>query len=202
MSRFSDYYDDESPITYEMWEWNLMRALGSPRGQRALTDLRDALNALPEKRLIARALCTVGEGRRPDENLGHGLPAREFDELIEEQGAGVCAVGAFAWYRKVKAGLDEVAAFAALPTLDDYNHDVWETAAVGAEAGLARTLAEHLAYMNDEEWLGCTPEERWQLCMDWIEKQTAPAPSESLCVAAASVPAPAAAASTLNDKEN
>ncbi len=178
MSRFSDDDGPEYNNAYELWQWNLIRALGSRRGQQALRDMREALLALPEKRLIARALCTVGDGRRPEpRTLTDGrildYAGRDFDEIIEEQGRGVCAVGAFAWYAKVKSGVDPAQAFAELPTLEDTNYGAWETAAVGAKAGLARTLAAHLAYKNDETWRDLDPEERWQKCMDWVDAQLA-----------------------------
>lgn len=174
MSRFEDDGDGpEYNNAYELWQRNLRVALAGRRGQRALQDLRDALLALPDHRLIARALCTVGEGRRPDDTRSHWA-AGDFDELLAEQGSGVCAVGAYAWHQKVKSGRDPAAAFADLPTLTDYDHGSWETAEAGERAGLARTLASHLAYLNDETWGDRTPEQRWQACIDWIDKQLAP----------------------------
>lgn len=72
MSRFGDG-DDYEPIVGRdgkvksvdgLWRANLERHLRSPRGQALLRDVREALLALPEHRLIEGALCTVGLEQR------------------------------------------------------------------------------------------------------------------------------------------
>jgi len=64
MSRFSDYddYDGEPEqiLAQGRWERNARATLKSKRGRKALAEIREALLALPEKRLIEGALCTVG----------------------------------------------------------------------------------------------------------------------------------------------
>lgn len=62
MSRFTDCdYDDENwALDHGRWEHNSRTALKGRRGRKALADLREALLALPEKRLIEGAVCTVG----------------------------------------------------------------------------------------------------------------------------------------------
>ena len=62
MSRFDDSGEgrDDGKNVDGLWRANVKRALAGKRGQAALRDLRAALEALPEKRLIEGALCTVG----------------------------------------------------------------------------------------------------------------------------------------------
>jgi len=164
MSRYWDDGDDGG-IPAELWEANLARALKGKRGQKALAELREALLALPEHALISGALCTVNSGKRR-EDMGRWVPW----PLDDGQPEGVCLVGAYAWHRKVKAGADPAEAFDSLPTLDDENHDMYETAELGVQAGLTFTLAYDLAFKNDEWWASCTPGERWQKALAWIDE--------------------------------
>jgi hypothetical protein len=62
MTRFKDYDNDDefAVLDYGRWQRNSRAALKSRRGRKALAEIRDALLALPEKRLIEGALCTVG----------------------------------------------------------------------------------------------------------------------------------------------
>ena len=68
MSRYNDYddYDGEPEqiLAQGRWEHNARVALKGKRGRKALTDLREALEALPQKRLIEGAVCTVGAQQR------------------------------------------------------------------------------------------------------------------------------------------
>ena len=169
MSRFGDYDDyPDYPNASDLWEANLRRALAGKRGKKALAELREALLALPERRLIAGALCTVGADRLAPQAYSRG----DLEEKIERDGEGGCAIGAYVWYRKVKAGMDPQAAFAELPTLLDVvgNAEV-QTAEAGKRAGLTFTLAQSLAYRNDEEFGGMTPEVRYRRFMEWIDHQ-------------------------------
>jgi hypothetical protein len=63
MSRYTDY-DDDDEGDYEdrtrQWRENYAAALKSEAGRQVLTELREALMALPEHRLIESAMCTVG----------------------------------------------------------------------------------------------------------------------------------------------
>ncbi|MGH3609304.1 MAG: hypothetical protein ACRDRD_14605 [Pseudonocardiaceae bacterium] len=178
MSRFEDWGDDYSDgpyITPEMWQHNLRLALSGKRGQAALREFREALLALPEPVLISRALCTVGLSARAA-RMTQQWQRDAALELIGGNGGreGVCAVGAFAWFRKVKAGMDPQAAFDALPVLSDQDSAPEETQDVGAAAGLTRTLAYHLGYLNDETWSSLSPEQRWQKALEWIDSQLQP----------------------------
>ena len=122
MSRFSDNYDDDSEtavLDQGRWGHNARVALKGKRGRKALTELREALLALPQKRLIEGAICTVGaekrrealiaeatriwESYKPEWRVGGPWTeeADQLTELVQRDGEGVCAVGAFVWYRKV-----------------------------------------------------------------------------------------------------
>jgi hypothetical protein len=212
VSRFGEY-DGDGEVMYnggDLWTKRAQLALEGKRGRKALAELRDALMALPEKRLIARALCTVGgaerirpevEAGRPidkwmepthfdgspkDEPLEERLARRQkaidadvedFAEVVEEQGEGVCAIGAYVWWQKVKAGMDPAAAFAALPTIADVEGGGdFETANIGKEHGLTYTLAWELASQNDDTWGSLTPERRYVSFLRWIDQQLAKPP--------------------------
>lgn len=215
MSRFGDG-DYEPTIdkrgrevnTSGLWRANVKRALAGKRGQAALRDLRDALLALPEKRLIEGALCTVGlqdrieampvtvvrdvrqwtkaeDGRDvlsdatvPTEV--HNYQRDSLIEFVEEHEGdpeGVCAIGAYVWWQKVKAGMDPAEAFAALPILPDTDAGDWETVDAGTDAGLTAALAWDLAYTNDERLEGMSAEARYQWFIDWIDKQLGAVPA-------------------------
>lgn len=175
MSRFGGWEDAESDYNNagDLWQANVRRALGGRRGRKALTELREALLALPEKRLIAGALCLVGGADRPDERIDDKWARQEVEYKVEQQGEGVCAIGAFLWHRKVKAGADPQAAFDELPTLLDVYDGGMETADAGKAAGLTFTLAWDLAYRNDELLEAATPEERYEKFLAWIDGELA-----------------------------
>lgn len=170
MSRYHDDLDGEA-MPYGLWQANLERALKGRRGQQVLRDLRDALLALPQPRLIEGALCTVGPLQRmQDMPDGWGQHAA-LGAKVEEQGEGVCGVGAYLWHKKVKAGMDPDEAFASLPTLLDDDSDLWDTARLAKQAGIVWTLAWDLAMRNDETLGHCTPEERYEKFLAWIEQE-------------------------------
>jgi hypothetical protein len=57
----SGYHDDLDQADAAMWEGAVLSALRGKRGQALLIDLRDALDAMPIKRLIAGELEADGE---------------------------------------------------------------------------------------------------------------------------------------------
>lgn len=216
MSRFTysvGWNDEDAAFRAAAWERNSRLALKGKRGRRALAELRDALLALPGKRLIDSALCTIGgvdkrlpamtdaemaakEARvaalGPYRGLGPDWPRRyaemgrrgrevereKLAEIVGREGEGVCAIGAYLWHRKVKAGMDPAEAFDALPTVfgsEDEGDPLEETAALGRDAGLTFTLAWELAYRNDETYRDKTPEERYTAFLAWIEAELAEA---------------------------
>jgi hypothetical protein len=212
MTRFVDHSDDDSPeaiLAYGRWQHNARAALKGKRGRQALRDLREALLALPEHRLIDSALCTVGGPARIPDVTGAAIDARIADnrawaaksgyrydaedaafterlmregvagereriaELVQGDGEGVCGLGAYLWYQKVRAGMDPAEAFASLPTVasDDGEDALDETAGLGQQAGLTYTLAWELAFRNDETYGHMTPEERYTAYLAWIGRE-------------------------------
>jgi hypothetical protein len=197
MSRFSEYDDYEGEadqiLAMGRWEHNARVALKGKRGRKLLAELREALLALPERRLIASALCTAGAEKRKagileEEDRGwQGLapewrpdkPWRDeseaFAAVVKRQGEGVCAIGAWLWYRQVKAGADPAAAFDSLPLVFDGQEGcgdgLSDTADYAKRAGATFTLAWELAYRNDETFRDKTPEERWEAFVAWIDAE-------------------------------
>jgi len=79
MSRYIDHSDDDSDemiLARGRWEHNARTALRGKRGRQALRDLREALLALPEPRLIDSALCTVGGPDRVPEVTAEAVETR------------------------------------------------------------------------------------------------------------------------------
>lgn len=172
MSRYHDDGDYDT-MPAGLWDANLERALKGRRGQQVLRDLRDALAALPEPRLIEGALCTVGARRRMESGPSDWLDHAALGAKAQEQGEGVCAIGAYLWHRKVKAGMDPDEAFASLPPLLDEDSGLWETADLARRAGVTFTLAWDLAMRNDEVFSAKSPEERHAAFLAWIDGQLA-----------------------------
>jgi len=202
VSRFGDYDGDgdERFNGGDLWTHRAHLALSGKRGRAALAELRAALLALPEKRLIEGALCTVGIHDKieavPATRIvagQHGPQAGflegpfevenyERSELTDflsydynrNQGEGVCAIGAYVWWQKVKAGMGPEEAFAAM----DVGTDESATTDAGTAAGLTFTLAWELANRNDEQYGGLTPEGRYSAFLRFIDKELAAPPLE------------------------
>lgn len=173
MSRINEWgdYDEEFPNAYDLFAANAHRALRGRRGRKALRELRAALLALPEKRLISGALCTVGGvDKRAVSGDPYGYYRSELEERVKEDGEGVCAIGAYIWRQKVKAGADPQAAFAELPTILGNIDDCAsvDTAYAGKRAGLTFALAWSLVVRNDQTYGRMTPEQRYAAFMEWI----------------------------------
>jgi hypothetical protein len=179
MSRFGDYeYEEEFPGQAALYRANLLRAMRGRRGRQFLIDLREALMALPEHKLIEGALCTVGADRRKAE-LEAAAPTSyaplALEEYVERDGEGVCANGAYLWHQKVRAGMDPQEAFAELPTIFGFDCDgAGETAElVAQQADVAGMIAWQVAYRNDETYECKTPQERHALFIEWIDRELA-----------------------------
>lgn len=154
--RFEGDYDEEFPGQYMLWEANLERHFSGKAGQAKLRELRDALLALPEKRLIET-------------------------RLADEKG-NVCALGALAVQHHVAQGKDRAVALAemaeAVPdeggwvdTYEAEQHTKDESERCGCKAPFIYTVA----YENDfgpssKE----TPEERYARMLRWVEKRILP----------------------------
>lgn len=176
MSRGGYDGDEDFPGQGELWWANYARALKGKRGRKALAELREALLALPEKRLISGALSTV---HLPQRLAAEGKDCTpwfldEMTERVAREGEGVCAIGAYVWHQKVKAGMDPDEAFRSLPiVVDSEGGDLSMTAGVAKDAGMAFTLAYGLADRNDETYYSMTPETRYEAFMEWLDKELA-----------------------------
>lgn len=171
MSRVGDGddYDPNFPNEWAFWERRTRQVMSGKPMRKALTELREALLALPEKRLISRAFSTVGKAPTEDEPDTCG----ERTELLADEGEGVCAVGAFVWHKKVKAGADPEQTLRDLPLLPDYDSDGTATADMGKAAGLSWTLAWLLMERNDSTYEDLTPEARYTAYLAWIDRTLA-----------------------------
>jgi hypothetical protein len=103
MSRYDDGGGDDefAALNYGRWANNARRSLKSPRGRKALAEIREALLALPEKRLIEGALCTVGGPERVPDVTDAEIDA-EFAHLKEtgaQQAGGYARDELAAWMR-------------------------------------------------------------------------------------------------------
>jgi len=153
VTRFcGDDYDYEFPNQGELWSANVQRHLKGAKGQAILRELRDALLALPKKKLI--------NGR-----------------LADEQGC-VCTVGALAAHRGVS--LKELAEIIK-PDERWGEIDAWEaevrTMDLGRRIGLKEVMAVTLAARNDDVWLAPvdeTDEQRYIRVLAWVESQITP----------------------------
>jgi len=155
MSRFSDLdtYDDlESLLAWGRWEGRRKAVLNGKPGKAALADLHRALLAMPHKRLIEGTLC---------------------------DGTGVCAMGAWIYRHRVGEGMSPRDAWTAMkkgrPHFDkEYDLELDDTIEAGVKVlGITRTLAELVAYENDEGSPWATPEERYERVLRWVERHMA-----------------------------
>lgn len=152
--RFDSDYDEQFPGAYELWEHNTRRNFSGKAGQASLRELRDALLALPEKRLIET-------------------------QLVDSKG-NVCAIGALVVQRRVADGRDRAAVIAemaeAVEVEDDWGVDTWEaeqqTIAVAKACGMKTNMAVAVSWENDfgprsDE----TPEDRYTRVLAWVERR-------------------------------
>lgn len=155
MSR-SGYTDDvEDNWQLIRWRGQVASAIRSKRGQSLLRELVEALDAMPEKRLIGDSLVVAS----PPSPLVHWLFADckqpyGWGDVVEwgfAHECGVCALGAIG----VKRGLD-------LEMLDPEDYDT-----VAGVFGVAPPLVQEIAFMNDEVGSHGTPEERWKMMRKW-----------------------------------
>lgn len=166
MSRFGDG-DADGAMPIELFRANVDRALKGKRGQRALRELRRALLALPEPKLIKGALCDV-------------TYADDDEDQERPQPAGFCAIGALAFMKRQEKGEELTKILEALRQNpeDDYCENELETIQEGERQGLVNCLAYEFAWTNDEglnQWREeITPEERFKRMLAWIDERILP----------------------------
>ena len=151
--RFEGDYDEQFPGQFMLWEANLERHFSGAAGQAKLRELRDALLALPEPRLIET-------------------------RLADEQG-NVCALGALALQHRVNHGEDRAKVLAEMAeAIRDEGGwvDSWDaeeqTREEAERVGCKLPLIVTVAWENDfgpssKE----TPEERYTRMLAWVEKR-------------------------------
>ena len=159
MSRFGDAEWDEQ-WRARLYEVDLRRALLTKPALQALTELRDALRALPEPRLALGAACRVPWGE--DDERDYSKPT-------------FCAMGAWLFSKKVAAGQEprrvvELLADSAYSD-EDYGYETIENIKDLAKTlGMSRMLAGHIQWVNDEQGRGSeTDEERYTRVLAWVE---------------------------------
>lgn len=149
MSRFHCEWDGEGPPP-EFWQQAVKNAIRGKRGQAILRELRNALLALPNSRLIEGSVVKDGE---------------------------VCAIGALAAYRlTVGPVTHDGSQLTSLVELEEqfaeWLNDEVGTVELGQSMGLTRALAWAISYENDEgTWKDETPEERFRRVLDWVERE-------------------------------
>jgi hypothetical protein len=153
VSRFDgDDYDEDYANQGLLWWANIDRHIKGAKGQAVLREIRDILQAMPEKVLIT-------------------------SRLADEKGH-VCAVGAVALARRVAKGEsrdDVLRDLAARIPEDDNYMGAHITASLGVQVGLKYGLAWALGNANDAYWKD-TPEERYERVLAWVEKNIQPEP--------------------------
>lgn len=149
MSRFT--YDGDGDLPWEMWARTMQNAVQGKRGQAILRELREALLALPQQRLIEGQIVDGGE---------------------------VCALGCLARYRLETNGVLERGGREPIRSYGEFERfyrgeiDGGTCADAARAWGITFALAWRLAYANDEEGYGReTPEERWSRMLRWVESQ-------------------------------
>ena len=143
MSR-SNYSDELDYDTLNLYRANVDRSLAGKRGQAFLREMLAAMDAMPEKRLIANALeMTTQAARRNNELLG-----------VARYEAGVCAIGSVGRAR----------------SYDLFALDPNDTERIGKFFGIATCMAAEIEYINDELGLmNETPEQRFIRVRAWVE---------------------------------
>ena len=154
MSRFDDGDDPgdlESLLAQGRWMGRRKAVLNGRPGKAALAELEQVLLAMPHKRLIEGSLC---------------------------DGTGVCANGAWLYRHWVDGGLSPREAWRKLKTegKDRYfgnseGDELDRTVAMTVkELGVTKTLAELVAYINDEEVWAATPERRYAQVLERVQR--------------------------------
>lgn len=160
MSRSGLYEDDgDDPLAFGRWRAQVRSATRGKRGQKFLIDLLAALDALPEKRLVAGDLVFDGrpEYPHPDEHEDVIFGA---DQLVTGRGEVVrvgdaCALGALGLAR----GMD-------MTHLNQSDPEF-----VADAFGVAHQLAREVIWVNDEDCRTYTPERRFEHVRNWVEKR-------------------------------
>jgi hypothetical protein len=157
MSRSGYGYSDYDPLEHGRYRGAVLSAMRGKKGQAFFKEALAALDAMPDKKLIAGDLVFAGNQPFWDGNevvVGG-------DVLVDRLGAekpmgSVCLLGAVGKARGLEmTGLDP--------------HEI-ET--VAWTFGIAEAMAREIVFENDEMGpAGESPEHRWQRMREWISRQ-------------------------------
>jgi hypothetical protein len=158
MSRSGYCEDMDDQWAHIRWRGAVTSAIRGRRGQAFLREMLAALDAMPEKRLVAGALVFEGVPEvpwdpRPDEDIIVGA-----DQLVTGEGESVrvgdvCALGCLGRARGAK--MDGV--------------DAHDPPQVSRLFGISEALAREIVFVNDEDWWReSTPENRFKRVHAWI----------------------------------
>lgn len=132
---------DDNPAFYLAYSWT-QRAIKGKRGQSLLRDLADALDAMPEKRLVAGSFACE---------------------------TGVCALGALGQARGVDMSQIERIAGKIREDYESTGEHVGElNDAAAAAFDAARSLVAEIMWRNDDGRPDETPEQRWKRIRRWV----------------------------------
>lgn len=136
-------YDDGDGDMWGLVRWRgaVASAIRGQRGQAFLLELLAALDAMPEKRLIAHSFA--------------------------EQGA-YCTLGVIGAARGVD--MPKVAPEYGAPGIDPEDSETIRRLAREA-LGIPDAMAAEVMFLNDEGWYGETPEQRWKRMRAWVAEQ-------------------------------
>lgn len=136
-------YDDGAMWRMIRWRGQVASAIRGKRGQAFLRELRDALDAMPEKRLI-------------------------YGKLTDGCG-GVCALGAVGQHR----GMDLLSLERERAEREEDDDLNFANHTLSDKFNIAHALVCELQFENDECALyGCndTDERRWRIVRNWVER--------------------------------
>lgn len=197
MSRVSYGEDEDFNNQSYFWEHNAELSLSGRKGVRVLRDLRDALLALPRKRLIANALasdgdvCTVG-ALVVAKRVAAGA---DREAVLAEYNAEAQPVGCLYCFHKPHPGVDcpECARLGAAaqqrnpeltvpswmsckarnyePDYDDSEQGDVTRELAQKYGGANHYVAWSLVELNDEQFKDATPEERYTRVLAWVEQK-------------------------------
>ena len=137
MSR-SGYSEDCETI--QLYRANVERSIQGKRGQALLRELKDALLALPEKKLCSEFFANTQTGE-------------------------VCALGAVALHRKIKSGMSVVEA---IKEIDAKYPEGEDARSAAKEFNIAECLAAEITFVNDEMWNYKDDESRYDGVLKWV----------------------------------
>lgn len=144
MSR-SGYVDDiDDYLQVGRYRAQISSATRGKRGQEFFRAVVEALDAMPEKRLV----------RNPISTAANQFGEYEYDSLGDKD-RNVCVLGALAMHRGLPVDIDA----------EDH-------AKLGETFNIAHQLAAEAMYMNDEYYdRNYTPETRWIKMREWAVSQ-------------------------------